>query len=156
MKPMLRSILFGGYSLPSLRADVGDLVLRGFAGLSLALAHGAAKLDAARFQDFVGGVEKLGFPVPTFFAWAAVLSEFAGGLLLAAGLLTRPAAFLIACTMAVAAFRVHAGDPYSVRELALVYLAIAICYLLKGTGRLSVDHVIRTTMTGESRGFDTH
>ena len=156
MKPTLRSILFGGYSLPSLRADVGDLLLRAFAGLSLALAHGLAKVNPERFQGFVAGVEKLGFPAPTVFAWAAVASELAGGLLLAAGFLTRPAAFLIACTMAVAAFMRHASDPFNVKELALLYLAIAVCYVLRGAGRLSADHVIRTMMTGESKGFDTH
>jgi putative oxidoreductase len=153
---MLRSILFGGYALPSLRADVGDLILRAFAGLALALTHGYAKLDAERFQGFTAGVGKLGFPTPSFFAGAAVFAEFVGGLLLAAGLLTRPAAFLIACTMAVAAFLQHAPDKFNVKELALLYLAVAICYLLRGAGRLSADHVIRTTMAGESRGFNAH
>lgn len=156
MKPVLRSILFGGYALPSLRADVGDLILRAFAGLSLALTHGYVKLDAQRFAGFTSGVEKMGFPAPTFFAWAAVVSELVGGILLALGLLTRPAAFLIACTMAVAGFVRHAADDFGVKELAFLYLAVAICYLLRGAGRLSADHVIRTTMTGESKGFDTH
>lgn len=156
MKPMLRSILFGGYALPSLRADVGDLILRGVAGLSLAFAHGYGKLAAERFQGFTGGVEKLGFPAPSFFAGAAVFAELVGGILLAVGLLTRPAAFLIACTMAVAAFLRHAPDPFNVKELAFLYLAISLCYLLRGAGRLSADHVIRTTMSGESRGFESH
>ena len=156
MKPILRSILFGGYALPSLRADVGDLFLRAFAGLTMAITHGLPKLGDEYFKMMVGAASSAGFPAPTFFAWAATLSELAGGLLLALGLLTRHAAFFLASTMAVAAFRIHASDPFAKKEMALLYLAIAVCYLLRGAGRLSVDHVIRTTMTGESRGFDTH
>jgi putative oxidoreductase len=156
MKSILRSILFGGYSLPSLRADVGDLLLRAFVGLSLALAHGKAKLVSESFNKFAAGVSEMGFPAPKLFAALAVFAEFGGGLLLAAGLLTRPAGFLIACTMAVAAFIRHAKDDFGVKELALLYCAIAVCYMLRGAGRLSVDHIIRTTIDGESKGFDTH
>ena len=156
MKPMLRSILFGGYALPSLRADVGDLFLRAFAGLTMAITHGYPKLDAEYAKGMVAAASSAGFPLPTFFAWAAILSELLGGLLLAVGLLTRPAAFFLASTMFVAAFRIHAADPFEKKEMALLYLAISLCYLLRGAGRLSADHVIRTTMTGESKGFDSH
>jgi putative oxidoreductase len=67
------------------------------------------------------------------------------------GLLTPLASFLIACTMAVAAFMVHipAGDPFVAfkkgqgsYEPALGYLAIAIALLLAGPGRLSLDWVL--------------
>ena len=37
---------------------------------------------------------------PTFFGWAAILSEFVGGILLAVGLLTRPAAAFSFATLA--------------------------------------------------------
>src|SRR5688572_434733 len=85
MKSILRSILFGGYSLPSLRADVGDLLLRVVAGLSLALEHGKAKLASESFNKFAAGVSELGFPAPKLFAALAVFAEFGGGILLAAG-----------------------------------------------------------------------
>jgi putative oxidoreductase len=122
----------------------------------MAITHGYPKFGADYFKGMVGAASSAGFPIPTFFAWAATLSEFLGGLLLAAGLLTRPAAFFLACTMFVAAFRIHAADTFDKKEMALLYLAISLCYLLRGAGRLSADHVIRTTMTGESNGFDSH
>ncbi len=85
------------------------------------------------------GVTKMGFPMPVVFAWAAALSEFAGGILLALGLLARPAAFFIFCTMTVAAFVVHGKDPLNVKELAFAYWAVAGALMLTGPGDLSLD-----------------
>jgi len=47
---------------------------------------------------FINDVAKMGFPLPTFFAWCAVLAEFFGGILLMLGLMTRPAALANAIT----------------------------------------------------------
>lgn len=44
---------------------------------------------------FVAGVEKIGFPFPTFFAFAALFSEFFGALLLCCGFLTAFGLFLL-------------------------------------------------------------
>lgn len=117
--------------------DIGLLVLRLTAGLCLAFLHGMGKVPPA--PQFVDGVAAMGFPMPAFFAWAAGLAEFAGGLFLAAGLFMRPAAAFVAITMAVAAFVAHAGDPIGDRELPLVFLSIAVSLLLMGAGSLSVD-----------------
>lgn len=117
--------------------DLALLVLRLFTGLVLALAHGAGKMPPS--ERFVSGVEALGFPAPLLFAWAAGLSEFAGGFLLAAGLFTRPAALMILITMLVAAFRRHAADPFADKEKAFLYAAIALVFLIAGGGRLALD-----------------
>lgn len=120
--------------------DVGLLFLRVFAGLSLALAHGVGKFPPS--ERFIGGAAEMGFPLPVLFAWAAALSESVGGLLLAVGLITRPAAFFILVTMLVAAFVRQAGDPFLERELALLYGAVALQFLLTGPGRLAVDALV--------------
>lgn len=117
--------------------DLALLVLRLFTGLALALAHGAGKVPPS--ERFVSGVEALGFPAPLLFAWAAGLSEFAGGFLLAAGLFTRPAALMVLITMLVAAFRRHAPDPFADKEKAFLYAAIALVFLIAGGGRLALD-----------------
>ena len=117
------------------------LILRVFAGLALALAHGIDKMPPS--DAFVGAVAGMGFPSPESFAWAAGIAELAGGLLLAIGLLTRPAAILIAITMLVAAFLGEAGNPFSDREPALLFAAIAIYFVLAGPGRYSVDGWLR-------------
>jgi putative oxidoreductase len=134
-------------------ADVGLLMLRLVAGLSLAY-HGYAKLSQPMKGMFFDGVKSLGFPMPEVFGWAAIAAELGGGIALALGLLTRPAAFLILCTMAVAFFKVHAKDPYQVKELAAVYGAVALAYLLAGAGRISIDHLLfGKKTTTEERGF---
>jgi putative oxidoreductase len=117
--------------------DAGLLVIRLAIGLSLAFLHGIGKVPPA--ERFIAGVTDMGFPLPVLFAWAAGLSEFVGGLLVAIGLFTRPAAASIAITMAVAAFIRHAGDPLGDRELPIVFLCIAVGVLLTGAGAFSVD-----------------
>jgi putative oxidoreductase len=95
----------------------------------------------------------MGFPLPALFAWAAALSESLGGLLLAVGLLTRPAAFFILVTMFVAAFIRQAGDPFLERELALLYGAVAIQFLLVGSGRFGLDAFFRSRALPLSRTY---
>ena len=57
--------------------DIGILILRVFAGLALALAHGVGKLPPT--QGFIDNLGTMGVPVPTASAWAAALAEFCGG-----------------------------------------------------------------------------
>ncbi len=93
--------------------DTGLLVLRVLAGLGIA-THGYGKLfTEGRMEGFVEMVGGMGFPLPVLFAWLAALSELLGGLLLAAGLFTRYAAFFVFGTMTVAAFIAHAGETRS-------------------------------------------
>lgn len=120
---------------------IGDLCLRLFVGVSLGLVHGLGKLPPS--EMFVQGVTSLGFPLPGVFAWMAALSEFAGGILLALGLFTRPAAFFVAFTMGVAAFGAHAADPYQKKELALAFFFVGIFYLLNGAKCYSLDAILR-------------
>lgn len=133
--------LFGGMTPPTILGDVGLTVLRVFAGLSMGLAHGYGKLPVS--DQFVEGVANMGFPMPEVFAWAAALAECVGGLLLAAGLLTRTSALFIAGTMIVAAFITHGSDPFRVKEMALLYGCIAIAFLFVGGGRFSIDFALR-------------
>jgi putative oxidoreductase len=129
--------------------DFGLLVLRLFTGLALAFGHGINKLPPS--ERFLAGVVEMGFPAPLFFAWASGLAEFGGGLLLALGLLTRPAALLVAINMFVAAFIRQAGDPFKEVELAYLFLAVAVLYAVAGPGRLSLDAWLggRTSSAGQ-------
>jgi putative oxidoreductase len=124
------------------RIDAGLLLLRVSFGLALALAHGLGKLPPS--DRFVSGVAEMGFPMPALFAWASALAEFAGGILLAVGLLTRPAALVVCFNMAVASFVRQSGQSFGDRELALAYMIAAAAILLCGSGRFSVDHWIHT------------
>ena len=150
MKRTILNFLFGGPG-SSRVGDIGLLVLRVGAGLLMAFGHGFSKVYAdGRFgppQRLIDNVANLNFPAPTAFAWMAALTEFVGGILLAVGLLTRPAALALAFNMSVAAFLVHRNDPLfamggPAKEAALTYLAPFVALVLLGPGRYAVDHVI--------------
>src|SRR5690606_2194174 len=120
--------------------DAGLLLLRGFFGLALALGHGHGKL--LDLGKFIGSVAQRGIPLPGVLGPAAAFSEFLGGVLLAIGLLTRPAAAFVLCTMLVAGLHVHASDPFQRKELALAYAIVAMVVLLAGPGRFSLDALL--------------
>lgn len=120
--------------------DMALTVLRLFIGLTMAFAHGLGKLPPS--EMLIGGVSSLGFPMPELFAWCAGLAEFAGGILLAVGLLTRPAAGFVVFTMLVAVFGVHSADPFGQKEMALLYLFSSLFFVIHGAGRWSVDQVL--------------
>ena len=134
-------ILFGGAEIRSKAANVGLMLLRVFSGAAMAFGHGLGKIPPS--ERFIAGVTKLGFPAPALFAWAAGASEMLGGIFLAAGFMTRPAAFFVGITMAVAALITHAADPFGRKEKALLYLFIAVMYMLVGAGRYSIDGFIK-------------
>lgn len=122
--------------------DFGLLFLRVFFGLGLAY-HGYTKLVQPGFMPmFATGVSALGFPAPMFFAWAATLSEFAGGMALALGLGGCIPSIFIAFTMGIAAFGAHANDPFQKKELALAFLVVAMTLAMTGSGRFSLDRLI--------------
>lgn len=137
----IKELLIGGTKIQTTSANFGLLVLRVYTGLVLASQHGIGKIPPQ--EKFIQGVGELGFPLPQFFAWAAGCAEFFGGILLAVGLLTRPAAFFILITMATAVFGRHAADPFNVKELAAVYGIIAITFLFAGSGRYGIDKLFQ-------------
>lgn len=138
---MLRRILFGSEISGTALATLGLTLLRMFAGIGL-ITHGLGKLPPS--AQFVSGVAAIGFPLASVFAWAASLSEFAGGACLIVGLFTRPAAFFVLFTMCVALFGVHFNDPFGKKELALLYAFIALGFLLMGAGSWSIDALLRS------------
>lgn len=121
-------------------SNVGLFILRVFIGGAL-LTHGWGKMFGG-LEQFTGFVASLGVPVPHVMAFLAAFAESFGAILLAVGLLARPAAFLIVCTMGVAIFGAHKGAAFSVQEAAWLYLVPALFFLLKGAGRWSLDWVV--------------
>lgn len=137
----IKKLVFGGAGVGNKAGDLGLLILRLTSGGLMAYVHGLGKVKDP--SGVIAGAGKLGFPVPTVFGWAAALSEFAGGILIAIGLLTRPSALFLGFTMAVAAFMRHAADPLAKKELALLYLGFCVLLVLTGAGRFSVDALLR-------------
>ena len=125
-------------------------MIRFFTGLIL-MPHGAQKL----FGLFGGGglqatadgfASGLGLEPGMFFAVLVGGTEFFGGLFLAIGFLTRPAAVAVAILMAVAVFKVHLANGFFWTsggfEYPLLWGLIALALAFRGGGELSVDRAI--------------
>ncbi len=74
---------------------------------------------------------------PTLFL--TVVGEFVCPILIIIGFKTRWAAIPSAITMLVAAFMIHAEDPFATKEKALLYLVFFVVIFLLGPGKYSVD-----------------
>ena len=121
--------------------DLALLLLRIVAGLGLA-SHGYNAIvngGVEAIEGFAGDLESLSFPAPLAFAWIAKTAELVGGVCVAVGLLTRPAALLCAATMFIAMLTAHLGDPFEKWELALLYFAAMAVISMSGSGKYSID-----------------
>ena len=58
------------------------------------------------------------------------------------GLFTRLAAIPLIVAMCVAAFVTHAGQAFSAKELALLYLTFYAVIFITGPGRYSIDRLL--------------
>lgn len=105
-------------------------------------AHGIGKI-----QNFEMAVDRFPDPLGVGSATSLVLAIFAevfcsAGLVL--GLKTRYVAFPLFFTMLVAAFIVHADDPWQKKELAFLYGTGFLSILLAGGGKYSLDSKLPT------------
>jgi putative oxidoreductase len=128
--------------------DLGLLAARLAVGSTLAI-HGWAKMRD--IQGFVPMVRSLDFPVPEVFAWAAAISEFFGGIFIAAGLLSRAASLFAGVTMAVAALKYHGNVPFTNnldKQFEVVLLASCGAFFLAGPGKYALDAAIASGSGG--------
>lgn len=79
---------------------------------------------------------------PYWLGYISALTEFAGGILILLGLLTRFAAFMIACNMLGAILLVTRHHGYSGSEYPLALFVIALMLLFCGAGTLALDRKI--------------
>jgi putative oxidoreductase len=125
-------------------SSFGLLLLRLVVGIALCI-HGWPKVQ--NLTTWMNGMPE---PAAPWLQALAATSEFAGGIALAAGLLTPLAALGIACTMGYATwFHFDRGDPFvpgpsggPAYELPLTFFAAALCIMLCGPGKASVDAVM--------------
>lgn len=101
------------------------------------LVHGWQKLSAYsglkdKFPDPIGVGSHLSLIL-------AIGAEAGCALLLILGLFSRLATIPLAFTMVVALFIVHANDPWKVKELAALFLAIYVGLFFTGPGAFSID-----------------
>ena len=146
MHTAIRTFLFGSTESPDRRVHIAILLLRVFTGLALCtIFEKFMPRDGIWGPQawFIEDVANMGFPFPVFFAWAAVLAEFIGGILLVIGLFTRPAAALNLIVMIVATFLQNGGDISNKGLMSFTFLILCLTILILGGGKYSVDQVMR-------------
>ncbi|MGB3726451.1 MAG: DoxX family protein [Glaciecola sp.] len=140
--------------------SLAPLALRVGAGI-IFVAHGAQKL----FGMFGGyGLEgtgqwmaSIGLEPGYLMALAAGSAEFFGGLLILVGLLTRPAAIVLAFTMLVAIVSVHLPNGLFMTnngyEFGLSLLVLSISLAISGAGKWSIDNAIVNYINDDSSEY---
>jgi putative oxidoreductase len=132
-------------------ASMGFFALRVMTGLMLIFGHGLAKIrnfDAILAKGFhVPDFLPLSFMSPKISLLAAIGAEVGAAAFVVLGLMTRPAAFVVAFTMTIAAFSAMRDAPWfytgaPAKELALLYLIPMIVLILTGAGGWSLDAAI--------------
>ena len=128
--------------------DTAETVLRVVAGLAL-VTHGWSKI--ANPFGAAGMVESLGFYPGAFWSLMLALTEFFGGMLIAIGLLTRPASFAAMFVLLVTVWFhwvlqsqgffhwIVRSEGYSGAEKSILWAAIFFFFAIRGANRHSVD-----------------
>lgn len=142
MKTLLKTVTasHASYSALSLRIPIGVIFM----------AHGAQKLFAwfggYGLEGTAGWMESIGLAPGFLMAVLAGSGEFFGGVFILLGLLTRPAAAVLAITMIVAIFSVHFSNGLFMSnngyEFALALLAASVSVAISGSGKLSLDNYL--------------
>jgi len=118
------------------------------------MAHGSQKLFGWFGGYGLAGtgqwMESVGLSPGYLMALMAGSAEFFGGLALLIGLLTRPAAAVLAFTMVIAIFSTHISNGLFMSnngyEFALALLAVTVSLIISGAGELSVDRKLATVV----------
>jgi putative oxidoreductase len=140
--------------------ELGLLVLRVVVGL-LFVGHGAQKLFGVfgghGVHGTAGFMDSLGMKPGKPHALAAGTAEFAGGALLALGLLSPLAAVMLIAVMTVAILTVHAKNGLwnsdGGMEFNLTLIAAAFAIAAVGAGSWSLDSALNLDVAGTGWGL---
>ena len=134
-------------SKEAINQDLGLFILRLGVGLSMAIFHGYGKIAGGpeRWERIGGAIGNLGVSfLPTLWGFLAAFSEFFCSIFLILGILFRPAALFLACTMFIAALN-HLNLPedapnsgFSGASHAIELMAVYIALLFLGSGKFTV------------------
>jgi len=119
--------------------DFGLLAIRLLSG-GMMLTHGIPKFD----RLFVEGPVKFADPFglgPEISLGMVLFAEVGCSLLVMLGFKTRWATLPLLFTMLMAAFYAHGNDPFSDKELSLLFFTLFLSILISGGGRFSLDHI---------------
>lgn len=116
------------------------LVLRSGVALMM-LTHGVPKLMQFFSGEPIAFASVFGMSMGLSLA-LAVFAEVVCSVLILLGIGTRLATLPVIVTMLTAALYIHASDPFSGKEMSLLYALIFIVLLITGGGKYTVDSLL--------------
>lgn len=123
--------------------DLGLLFLRASFGLTMIIGHGWPKIGRAMAEGPIQFADPIGLG-PAVSLYSTIFAEVVCAFLIIIGLQTRIAGVILAFTMIVAAFIVHAADPFfTTKEFPLLYAFLCLGLFGTGAGRFSIDQALR-------------
>ncbi|MBW8285138.1 MAG: DoxX family protein [Rhizobium sp.] len=135
--PQVAPLYAGGH-------EAVETLLRVVAGLLL-VTHGYGKI--VNPFGAVGMVESLGFYPGVFWSPLLAATEFFGGILVAIGLFTRPAAFAAAIVLLVTVYfhGIVKAEGLGGAEKSILWTAIFLFFAIRGGNRHSLDARLKKT-----------
>jgi putative oxidoreductase len=130
--------------LPALErgSDLALLLLRLLTGGFLVYGVADNIVDPSRMREFVAFLATSGFARPELMAPLSVYAQFAIGIALVLGLLTRWAGLLLAFNFTVGVVMVHWHQTFREWWPAIVLVFLGLYFAARGAGRFSIDRII--------------
>lgn len=122
--------------------DATLLVLRALTGSFLVYGTWDNITSAERMDEFAEFLAQFGFASPELLAPLSVWAQFACGLLLILGLLTRWAGIVVCFNFVIAVVMVHWTEDFRGWWPAIVLVALGLHFAARGGGRLAVDALL--------------
>jgi putative oxidoreductase len=123
--------------------DFGLLAIRLLSG-GMMLTHGIPKFDRLFGEGPVKFADPFGLG-PEISLGLVLFAEVVCSLLVMAGFKTRWATLPLLFTMLMASFYAHGSDPFSEKELSLLFFTLFLSILISGGGRFSLDQWLGKT-----------
>ncbi len=118
----------------------GALLLRLALGISMIVHSYEKVIPHGALNHYAHYIVSLGMPY--WLGYVSAFTEFAGGIILIIGFLTRFAAFMISINMAFAIILVNRHHGYPGSEYSLALFVIAAMLVVYGAGTLALDRKI--------------
>ena len=124
--------------------DFGLLAVRLLSG-GMMLTHGLPKFDRLFGEGPVKFADPFGLG-PEISLGLVLFAEVGCSLLVMLGFKTRWATLPLLFTMLMAAFYEHGSDPFSDKELSLLFFTVFLSVQISGGGRFSVDGWVKKSI----------
>jgi putative oxidoreductase len=128
----------------------GLTVIRLVIGLFITY-HGFEVFDHQKMEDYVKWLSDLNFPEPVLMVYLGKGFEFAGGIFLLLGFLTRLAIIPLIITMLTITFGMGKGKIFMDDQHPFLFVLLFLVIFFTGPGKFSLDHIFFGNKNNEKK-----